>query len=490
MNTVGKVYIIGAGPGDEELVTLKALRKMKECTAVLYDRLVGQGILKYLKDDCKIYYCGKEPGCHYKTQDEINSMIVELAKEGHTVGRIKGGDPYIFGRGGEEALALLKENIEFEVISGVTSPVAALNYAGIPVTHRKVARSFHVFTAKTADDSNINFKAAASINGTLIFLMGYRQLDSITKKLMENGMNSKTPCAVVMRGTTSAQKKVVGNLDNIKTKCDSENIGSPCIIVVGDVINFNEKLDWYEKEPLFGRNICITRSKQQSKEIREKLIELGAEVTEINSIEIKDTSQNLSAYVERLKGYDYIFLTSVNAVEIFFNYLALNDYDVRKIKAKFVVIGEGTKNALKRHGIIAEITAKKSNGEGLFLAIKDYVNKDDKIFIPRSKNSRQYVKTQLLEMGCSVDECFIYETVTGKILDKKVFDRVDTVIFTSPSTVRNMITLVGEDKIRSKRVISIGPITGKELDKIKAQYSVCSKCNTDGMIKECLNYEK
>lgn len=490
MKSAGKVYIIGAGPGDEELITLKAVRKMKECTAVLYDRLVGQGILKYLNDDCKIYYCGKEPGCHYKTQDEINSMIIKLAEEGHTVGRIKGGDPYIFGRGGEEGLALLKENIDFEVIPGITASIAALNYAGIPVTHRKVARSFHVFTAKTADDDNINFKAAASAKGTLIFLMGYRQLFNISKYLIENGMDSKTPCAVVMCGTTSAQKKVVGNLHNIKSKCDSENIKSPCIIVVGDVISFNEKLDWYEKKPLFGRNICITRSKKQSREMREKLIDLGAEVTEINSIEIKDTSLNLVTYMKKLSGYDYIILTSTNAVGIFFNYLALKDYDVRKMKAKFVVIGEATRNALKKHGIIAEITAKKSNGEGLFDAVKDYVNRDDKIFIPRSKNSRAYIKNQFLELGCSVDECFIYETVPGKILDKKVFDNVDTVLFTSPSTVKNMIILVGEERIREKKIIAIGPITGKELDKINARYSVCSKCSTDEMIKECLNYEK
>ncbi|URZ08987.1 uroporphyrinogen-III C-methyltransferase [Clostridium felsineum] len=490
MKNKGKAYIIGAGPGEEELITLKAIRRIKECTVVLYDRLVGQGILKYLNETCEVYYCGKEPGCHYKTQDEINEMIVKLAKEGHIVGRIKGGDPYIFGRGGEEALSLLKENIEFEVVPGVTSPVAVLNYAGIPVTHRKVARSFHVFTAKTANDDDINFEAAAKIDGTLIFLMGYRQLDNITKKLVENGMNSNTPCAVVMRGTTSLQKKAVGTLVDIKSKCEEAKITSPCIIVVGDVINFNEKLDWYEKKPLFGKNICITRAKNQSEAMRKKLIDLGAEVTEVHSIEIKSTASNLDKYLDKVSEYEYIILTSVNAVNILFDYLISKDYDVRKIKSKFAVIGNATAKALKNRGIVPEIISRKHTGESLFEDIKGIIKKEHKIFIPRSKNSRKYIKEELLTLGCKVDECFIYETIEGTVHDKKAFSNVDTIIFTSPSTVKNMIAIFGEMAICEKKIIAIGPITGQELDKINAEYSTCSECSEDAIIRECLIDEK
>lgn len=483
----GKVYIIGAGPGDEELITVKAARKLKECTAVMYDRLVGKGILKYLNEDCKIYYCGKEPGCHYKTQDEINAMLVSLAKDGNVVGRIKGGDPYIFGRGGEEALSLLKENVEFEVLPGITSPVAVLNYAGIPVTHRNISRSFHIFTAKTADDYSVNFEVAAKLTGTLIFLMGFEKLKIITEGLIKNGMASNTPCAVVMRGTTSLQKKAVGTLLNIREKCELKGIKSPCIIVVGEVVNFNDKLNWYEKKPLFGRNICITRSKKQSKEIHDKLLDLGAEVTEINSIEIKNTAENLKTHMESLSNYDYIVLTSVNAVEILFDYLRNQDYDIRKIKAEFAVIGNATKNALKKRGIMPRIVSEKHDGYGLFEVLKEKVKKEDTVFIPRSKNSREYLKVELEKIGARVEETLIYETVPGKVQDASIFDGVDTVIFTSPSTVKNMTRIVGADKIKSKKVIAIGPITGSELEKINAKYSVCQKCSMEGIINELIN---
>lgn len=235
---MSKVYLIGAGPGDEELITLKAIRALKKCTAVMYDRLANGELLKYLAPNCEIYYCGKEPGCHYKSQDEINKMLVKLAKEGHIVGRIKGGDPYVFGRGGEEALDILEENIEFEVIPGVTSPVSVLNYAGIPITHRGISRGFHIFTAMTKDKLDIDWKSVVNIGGTLVFLMGLGRLELITKGLIENGMDKEGKVAVVMKGTTSKQKKVIGNLENIVEKVKEAKLESPVIIVVGEVVSF------------------------------------------------------------------------------------------------------------------------------------------------------------------------------------------------------------------------------------------------------------
>ncbi|MBV7275245.1 uroporphyrinogen-III C-methyltransferase [Clostridiaceae bacterium UIB06] len=483
---MGKVYLIGAGPGDEELITLKAVRKLKECTAVMYDRLSGTGVLKYLNDDCKIYYCGKEPGCHYKTQDEINEMLAKLAKEGHTVGRIKGGDPYIFGRGGEEALRLIEDDIEFEVIPGITSPISVLNYGGIPVTHRKIAQSFHVFTGKSAEKLNIDWNAAAHVGGTLIFLMGFESLGVIAENLIKNGMSKDTPCGVVMRGTTAKQRKVIATLSDIKEKAVEAGLYSPCIIVVGDVVKFNDELNWYEKKPLFGRNICITRSKEQSAEMREKLIDLGAQVTEINSIKIEFTSENMCGYLDKLPEYDYIIFTSVNGVTSFFNMLVDNNYDVRNIKGVFAAIGPATEKALKERGIIPKIVAEKFVAESLFDKMKNFVKPGDKIFLPRSKQARPYLAEVLKEVGCLVDECYTYETVTGKLIDKSCFEDTDTVIFTSPSTVRNMIELVGLDSIKEKDVISIGPITGKELDKNGIKYSVSDEYTTEGVINKLL----
>ena len=315
---MSKAYIIGTGPGDEELLTLKAVRVLKECTVVLYDKLVSGNVLNYLNDDCEIYYCGKEPGCHYKTQEEINDMIVALAKKGHIVGRVKGGDPYVFGRGGEEVLALSKNNIEFEVIPGVTSPIAALNYAGIPITHRGIAQSFHIVTGMTAGVQKINWNALANEKGTLVFMMGLSNLESIVENLAKNGKDINTPSAIVMKGTGAKQRKVIGTLETISSLAKENNIKSPCIIVVGDVVNLSEKLSWYEKKPLFGKNICITRSRAQSSNLKVKLKELGAEVTEINSIKIEDTKTNLKPYIKKLKDYEHIVFTSVNAVNMFF----------------------------------------------------------------------------------------------------------------------------------------------------------------------------
>ena len=215
---MGKAYIIGTGPGDEELLTIKAVKVLEKCTAVLYDRLVSNNILNYLKEDCEIYYCGKEPGCHYKTQEEINEMIVKLVKDGHIVGRIKGGDPYVFGRGGEEVLSLQKEGLEFEVIPGVTSPIAVLNYAGIPITQRGMSQGFHIITGMTAAGEKINWQALAKETGTLVFMMGLENIERIMSNLLENGKDGSTPAAIVMRGTSSKQKKVIGTVDNICAK--------------------------------------------------------------------------------------------------------------------------------------------------------------------------------------------------------------------------------------------------------------------------------
>ncbi|MEG2291617.1 MAG: uroporphyrinogen-III C-methyltransferase [Clostridium sp.] len=487
---MSKVYIIGTGPGDEELLTLKGARILEKCTAVMYDRLVSNNILNYLNENCEIYYCGKEPGCHYKTQEQINEMLVKLAKQGHIVGRIKGGDPYVFGRGGEEVLSLVEENIEFEVIPGVTSPISVLNYAGIPITQRGISQSFHIVTGMSAGVLKINWKALAKENGTLAFMMGLDNLENIVENLVCNGKDINTPTAVVMRGTSSKQKKVVGTLENISEKAKEAKLKSPCIIAVGDVVTLNEKLSWYENKPLFGTNICVTRSREQSSNLKNKLRELGAEVTEINAIKIKETKINLDAYIDKLESYNHIILTSVNAVNIFFDYLIEKKYDIRKIKASFAVVGKATRKALENRGIQAFVMAREFVGEGLFKELEPHLNSGEKVFIPCSSLSREYLKVEIEKLGVEVDRVHTYDTVCGEIKNQNAFSEVDVILYTSPSTVNNMVEMLGVDKIKSKKNIAIGPQTFKALSSHNIECEMCKKHSEDGFLSEIVEMYK
>lgn len=487
---MSKAYIIGTGPGDEELLTVKAVNALKKCTVVLYDRLVSNNILNYLNDDCLVYYCGKEPGAHYKTQEEINEMLVKLAKEGHIVGRVKGGDPYVFGRGGEEVLALEEENIPFEVIPGVTSPIAVLNYAGIPITHRGIAQSFHIVTGMSANNLNVNFKALAMEEGTLVFMMGLSNLENIRDQLVANGKNSETPCAVVMRGTCSKQKKVIGTLNNISEKVKEAGLKSPCIIVVGEVVTLNEKLSWYEKKPLFGKNICVTRSQKQGAALRQKLRDLGAEVTSMSAIEIKSTAENLDNYIEKLEQYDHIVFTSVNSVNIFFDYLVEKRYDIRRIRAQISAIGKATWGSLEKRGIMCSVKAREFMGTGLVEALKPHINSGDKVLIPCSSIAKEDVAEGLKEAGAEVERVFIYDTVKGTVRNPKAFDEVDIVFFTSPSTVYNMVDMVGLDAIKEKHVIAIGKRTSKPLEELGINVDVCREHSEDGFLKEIVNLSR
>lgn len=484
---MSKVYIIGTGPGDEELLTLKAVEALKKCTAVLYDRLVSNNILNYLNDNCEIYYCGKEPGAHYKTQKEINKSLIELAKKGHIVGRIKGGDPYVFGRGGEEVLALINENIEFEVIPGVTSPISVLNYAGIPITQRGIAQSFHIITGMTAIEQNINWEAVAKEKGTLVFMMGLNNLHDIINNLIDNGKDENTKVAVVMRGTSSKQKKVVGTLIDIEEKVKEAKLQSPCIIVMGEVVSLSDKLNWYEKKPLFGLNVCVTRSREQSSNLKKKLRELGAEVTEINSIKIESTKENLNEVKDKLYDYDHIILTSVNGVNMFFDYIIENKIDLREIKAKFSVVGKATKKALEQRGIQAFIMGREFVGEGLFKALSPHLLKEEKVLLPCSSESRSYLKDEIEKMGLIVDRVHTYNTVCGNIKNEKAFEEVDYILYTSPSTVNNMISLFGLNKIKEKYNVAIGPQTFKALKENGIDAYTCRKHSEDGFLEEIVD---
>ena len=479
---MGKVYLIGGGPGDESLITVKAIEVLERCTAVLYDRLAGEKYLKYLNETCEIYYCGKEPGAHSKTQEEINDLLVELAKKGHVIGRIKGGDPYVFGRGGEEALRLREEGIPFEIIPGVTSAIAVLSYAGIPITHRGIAQSFHVFTGMSVDKLNIHWESVGKLEGTLVFLMGLGNLDNIVEKLIGNGKSPDTPCAVIMRGTTSKQQKAIATLETISNEVLKRGFTSPCIIVVGEVVNLSSQLSWYEDKPLFGRNVCITRTKEQSSVLRKKLLNLGAEVTQIHTIEIKSEKNQLDGYTDKLGDYDFIVLTSVNAVKVFFDYLIENKIDIRQIKGTFAAIGPATLQAIQKYGIVPTILAKEFVAESLFEALQEHVGKGHKVLLPTSSGARDYLTQSLEQCGAYVDRVNIYSPQVGKGYED--FENTDVVLFTSPSTVKNTIQIVGLEKVQEKVVVAIGPITQEELEGHGITPYLCETYTTDSMISK------
>lgn len=491
---MSKVYLIGAGPGDEELITLKAIKALEKCDVVLYDRLSNDNLLKYLRDDAKVYYCGKKPGNHYKTQEETNEKIVELAKSGLVVARVKGGDPYIFGRGGEEALRLVEEEIDFEVIPGITSAISVLNYSGIPTTQRNIAQSFHVYIGKTSEKHNIDWSVVAKNEGTQIFLMGLGKLEEIVSNFLENDKAENTPVAVIMNGTTAKQRKVVGTLKNIVEKVKQAKLTSPCIIAIGEVVDFHDKLNWYESKPLFGLNICTTRSKAQSKELNEKILDLGGEVTEINTIKIENTSTNLDAYASDISSYDYIVFTSVNAVNIFFNRLRELKLDVRKIKAEIVVIGKKTAEVVEEKGLVPFAMSKNFVAESLFDRMKEFIKKGDKILLPQSKISRPVLYDSLVGEGCNVDKVDIYNTVEGDIRNKESIEEnmndVDIILFTSPSTVRNLIKMIGMENIKEKTIISIGEITEREIKKQGLNCYVCEESSVEGLIKKIIEIKE
>ena len=480
----GKVYLVGAGPGDYKLMTLKGMECIKKADVIVYDRLANEKYLKEANENCEFIYVGKASSNHALPQDKINEVITNKAKEGKTVTRLKGGDPYVFGRGGEEVLALVEENIPFEVIPGVTSPISVLNYAGIPITHRGLAQSFHIVTGMSARTLNVNWEALSKENGTLVFMMGLSNLETIVENLLENGKDIETPCGVVMRGTTSKQRKVIGTLENICKKVREAKLESPCIIVVGDVVSLNEKLSWYEKLPLFGANICLTRSKEQSKEIKWKLKELGAEVTEINSIKIKETAHNLDEYINTLEKYDHIVFTSVNAVNVFFDYLVKNQFDIRKIKADFAVLGKATKKALIVRGIVPSIMAHSFTAEGLFEVLKDNIKEGEEVLIPCSSLSREYLFDNLASLGAKCHRVNIYDTVCGDVKNPRAFKEVDMVLYTSPSTVKNMIDMIGLEALKEKVSIAIGPITLKALNESGIEGKMCKTHCGDGFLSE------
>ena len=494
----GKVYLVGAGPGDYKLLTLKGLECIKNADVIVYDRLANSNYLKEAKPNCEFIYVGKASSNHTLPQEDINRVIADKAKEGKIVTRLKGGDPYVFGRGGEEGQLLKEEGIDFDVVPGITSAIGGLCYAGIPITHRDHASSFHVITGHLRDDDKenpeINWNALANTRGTLVFLMGVANLNKISENLIKEGKSKDTPVALISWATRYNQRVITSTLEDVYETAIRENVKPPTLIAIGTVVELRDTLNFFEKKPLFGKNIMVTRSRTQSSSIVEKIMDLGGNPIEIPTIKIEKIENNteLENEIKNINDYTYLVLTSKNGVEIFFDKLEEMNLDARSLaNLKICAIGSATAKEIKSRGINPDIVPKKFVAESLFDELKDKLRKEDKILIPRAKNARDYLIDKLSEI-CTVKEVHTYESVidTSKreeILDILDNEQLDYITFASSSTVRNFVEIIGKDnldKIENSKVISIGPITSATANELNIEiYKEAQNATIDKIVE-------
>ena len=470
----GKVYLVGAGPGDPGLITVKGAACIAAADVVIYDYLASPLLLNHAAETAETIYVGKKGGDHTLSQDGINALIVEKAKAGHTVARLKGGDPFIFGRGGEEAEILAGEGIPFEIVPGVTSAIAAPAYAGIPLTHRKHTPTVAFITGHedpTKDQSGIDWPALSKGIGTLVFFMGVKNLPRIVDRLVENGKPPETPVALVRWGTTTRQQTVEGTLATIVKRVEEAGLKAPAIIVVGGVVGLRPTLRWFENRPLLGRKIVVTRARQQASDLVERLSDLGAACLECPTIAIvpPESWEPLDASIRNLSAYHWLVFTSVNGVRFFFERLHAAGKDARALgHLRTAVIGPATREALAKFGIASDIVPEAYRAESVIEAFAAENVKGRKILLPRAAEARPILPDELSRMGAEVDEVAAYRTTISpeskeELLAHLEAGDVDMVTFTSSSTVKNFNSLLPPDRteslMKSVAVASIGPIT-------------------------------
>ena len=469
----GRVYLIGAGPGDAGLLTLKGKKLLGEAQVVIYDSLVNPQILKFCRPDAELLFAGKTMGRAHISQEEINELLISKAKEGKTVARLKGGDPFVFGRGGEEAEAIVQNGIDIEIVPGVSSVTAVPAYGGIPITHRQYNSSFAVFTGHLQGEG---FDYDPAQIETLVFLMGLSNIESIMKKLLELGKEPSTPVAIISCGTLPEQASVVGTISDIAEKTRVLDVQTPATIVVGEVAVLAEAIGWYEKKPLFGKTIMVTREKEASSEFGELLASCGARTIELPTIKIKPirNTKEQQFSVQNLGDYDFLVFTSVNGVSNYFEVLASHGKDSRDLKGKKIIaIGEKTSEELLKYNLTADYMPAVYTAEGI-ISLAEKLNLDGKkILIPRALVARELLPETLRAMGAEVEVLCVYETLvpdyTKEELDlmKMRFSdaEIDLVTFTSSSTVTNFFSLLGKDpKLFAKTGFAcIGPVTAATL---------------------------
>lgn len=483
----GKVYLIGAGPSDYGLLTIKAKNILDKADVIVYDKLVGDSILHSISPDKKFINVGKSSNNHLVPQEEINKILLDEALKGNIVARLKGGDPFLFGRGGEELELLYENNIPFEVIPGITSAISVPAYNGIPVTHRDFSSSLHIITAhkKNNNSLDLDFATLSKLEGTLVFLMGVSSLKLISDGLIKNGKDKNTPCAILEKGTTSKQRKIISTLENIYKEAVQQNISAPSIIVVGDVCSLSDKYDFTLQKPLFNTKVIISRPINQQSILKDKLYELGAEVVELNTSLIQPIDFKLPDDIE---NYSHIVFTSQNGVDRFFDYLFENNIDIRTFSnISFAVVGSSTFNCLKKHGIIANLIPEKFSALELAKLIKEnYCQK--KILLLRGKEATSDILDYFAQNNIKYLDIPVYTNINNKLHYQCDVD--DYVIFTSASSVNRFVECSDKKDFSKNIAICIGEKTQQTALKFRFNAVVSDECSIDSVIEKLISIHK
>lgn len=492
----GKVYLVGGGPGDPELITIKAVNCIKEADVIVYDYLIDKELLDYAKVDAQLIYAGKYSKHHILCQDEINKLLLEKAREGKMVVRLKGGDPYLLARGSEEALFLAAHKIPFEVIPGISSAIAVPNYAGIPVTHRGVSSSVTIVTGHEdplKKNSAVNWKNLAEQESTLVILMGMENLSSIISKLISYGKNKNTPIAVIRWGTTTDQKTVIGTLQNIIDEVKKEEIEPPCVIVIGKVVNLREKLNWSEKRPLFRKRVLVTRPREQASKLSKLLRNYGAIPIEYPLIKIipLEDYEEMDNKINNLSNYDWIIFTSVHGVKYFLQRLFGLGKDIRELKKiKIATIGPKTASEIANYGVLVDLIPKEFVTEFIVSNFENIDLKNKNILFPRAKEAREMIVKELQKRGAFVDDVPCYQTIKGdgnkEQLRSMIKNKeIDVITFTSSSTVKNFHQDFKDCDLSSIVIACIGSITAKTAEELKIKVDIKSPVYTiEGIVDE------
>lgn len=506
MNMTGKVWLVGAGPGDTGLFTIKGKQVLEQAQVVVYDSLVGDGVLAMVPKTARLIHVGKRAGHHTMKQEMINQVLLEEAQKGYRVVRLKGGDPFLFGRGGEELELLSEHGVPYEVVPGVTSCIAVPAYNGIPVTHRDYCSSVHVITGhKRAGhdpkDSRmgIDFEALVRTGGTLVFLMGVTALEDICRNLLEAGMSPSTPAAILQQGTTAGQKKIVATVATLKEEVDRQGIETPAIIVVGQVCQTAERFSWYEKLPLFGCKVLVTRPKELISSMAAKLRKEGAEVLELPAIAVNPVNdrKKLRECLRKLETYQWIAFTSPSGVRIFFELLLEEGKDIRSLgNVKIAAIGGGTGKALKRQGICADLIPEIFDGASLGKKMAEVCEPDASILLPRAAIGNHEIIEELTKRpDLKVDDIAVYDTVYEQqelidVAGEFEKGRVFCAVFTSASTVRGFVQATPGLNYTKVRAACIGPQTQAAAESYGMCTQVAAEASIDSVIELVIQWNR